>query len=387
MKKIKIARIVTVPIAFVHIRAFILYLKQHPDVDLQLISSDGIYRDTLKKELDVDVNILTIPREISLKEDLKSLKNLLSLFKKSQFSIIHSSTPKAGLLTAIAGFFFPGTVRVHTFTGQRWATLTGFLRTLLKLLDRLIIKLNTQCYADSPSQIEYLISEGVAKRGEIKCINLGSYGGIDINRFDNTKYPEARSNLLKEINAIEEDVIVLYVGRMTRDKGIEELIEGFQIANLECSHLRLVLVGPYEAEVDFVKDETIKKIANDKNIYQLGFRANPEHYFSGADLFCLPSYREGFGTVVLEAAACNLLTIGTRIPGLVDSVVDNTTGILFEKKNVMELKDTIVKLAKDKNLRNYLSNNARERARKEFDSNMMAKLQWEEYMRLLKKDS
>lgn len=387
MSKIKIARIVTVPIAFVHIRAFILYLKKRPDVELQLISSDGLYRDTLKKDLDVDINILTIPREISLWEDIKSLFNLISYFKKQQFSIIHSSTPKAGLLTAIAGIFFPRTVRIHTFTGQRWATLTGPLRKLLMWLDTLIIKVNTQCYADSPSQIEYLISEGVAKPGEVKCINLGSYGGIDTNRFDNTKYPDARMNVLKEINATEENVIVLYVGRMTRDKGIEELIDGFQLANSECPQLRLILVGPYEAEVDFIKNESIEKIKADKNIFQLGFKSNPEHYFTAADMFCLPSYREGFGTVVLEAAACKLLTVGTRIPGLVDSVVDGVTGLLVEKKNVVDLKNALVKLALDKDLRIKFSENARTRALQEFDSTFMAKLQWDEYERLLKKRS
>lgn len=386
MKKIKIARIVTVPIAFVHIKAFLRFLKSQ-NAEVVLVSSKSKYEEIIQNELDMQIAPIEISREISLINDIKSLWALIIFFRKNKFDIIHSSTPKAGLLTAVAGFFFPETVRVHTFTGQRWATLTGFLRTLLKWLDRLIIKLNTQCYADSPSQIEYLISEGVAKKGEVKCINLGSYGGIDINRFDNTKYTDARANLLKEIGATEEDVIVLYVGRMTRDKGVEELIDSFQQANLEYPHLRLVLVGPYEAEVDIINHESIKKISLDKNIHQLGFKSNPEYYFSGADMFCLPSYREGFGTVVLEAAACNLLTIGTRIPGLVDSVVDNVTGLLVEKKNVTQLKDAIVRLAKDKNLRTQFSHNARERARKEFDSNLMARLQWEEYERLLKKRS
>lgn len=243
MTKIKIVRIVTVPIAFVHIRAFLQYLKKREDVEVTLASSDGLYRDTIKKELNMDIDILNIEREIKIKEDLKSLINLIFFFFKNKFTIIHSSTPKAGLLVALAGLFSPGAIRIHTFTGQRWATLNGKLRTILKCLDRLIIKLNTQCYADSQSQIDYLVSEGVAKPGEVKCINLGSYGGIDINRFDNQKYPEARSQVLKEINASENDILVLYVGRMTRDKGIEELIDAFQLANKTVAQLKLVLVG------------------------------------------------------------------------------------------------------------------------------------------------
>lgn len=387
MNKIKIARIVTIPEAFVHIRAFLKYLKNKPNVELKLVSSDGKYRTVLNETVGIDISPLYISRDISLLNDVKSLCKIFIFFVKNNFTIVHSSTPKAGLITALAGALFPNMIRIHTFTGQRWVTLSGFKRSLLKILDRLIIKLNTQCYADSPSQIEYLISEGVAKSGEVKCINLGSYGGIDINRFDNTKYPDARLNLIDELQIDNQAILILYVGRLTRDKGIEELVDAFQEACLELKNLELILVGPYEAHLDAISETSLKKIKNDKKIHQLGFKTNPEFYFSAADIFCLPSYREGFGTVVLEAAACSLLTIGTKIPGLVDSIVDKETGILVEKKSVSELRDAIIKLALDKDLRKELSLNARERARKEFDSDYMAKLQWEEYERLLKKRS
>lgn len=383
-QKIKICRIVTVPIAFVHIRAFIRFLQQQPNVDLKLISSDGLYKDVLKKDIDVDIEIHPISREISLKNDFRSLIDLFFVFRKNKFSIIHSSTPKAGLLVAIAGFFYPSSVRIHTFTGQRWATLNGPMRSLLKFLDRLIIKLNTQCYADSPSQIDFMIAEGVAKTGEVKCINLGSYGGIDISRFDNDKHQDAREIVLKEINGSNKDILILYVGRMTRDKGVEELIAAFEKAQLVVPNMRLVLVGPYEAEVDAVEASTLEKVKAHPRIDHLGFKTNPELYFSAADVFCLPSYREGFGTVVLEAAACGLMSIGTRIPGLVDSIAENETGLLVEKKNIEDLKEKLIYIAKNPELRKKLSAQARLRARAEFDSDYMARLQWEEYQRLLK---
>jgi glycosyltransferase involved in cell wall biosynthesis len=384
-KKISIARIVTIPEAFVHITSFLKYLNNNTEVDLTLVSSDGKYRKVLIEAVGKDITPISISRDIELWNDLKSLFALTVFFIKKRFTIVHSSTPKAGIITALAGMWFPQMIRIHTFTGQRWANLSGFKRELLKLIDRLIIKLNTQCYADSQSQIEYLIAEGVAKSGEVLCINRGSYGGIDINRFDNAKYPEARKNLLNEININDDSkIIILFVGRITRDKGIEELISAFQEAYQENQQLELVLVGPYESHIDAISEHTLKQISEDKNIRHLGFKTKPELYFSGADIFCLPSYREGFGTVVLEAAACNLLTIGTRIPGLVDSVVDNETGILVDKKDIKQLKEAILKIANDQTLRLKLSSNARIRARKEFDANYLVQLQWQEYQRLLK---
>lgn len=388
MKQIKIARIVTVPIAFVHIKAFLLFLKNKPEVSVELISSDGLYRDVIKRDLNLDINILPIKREISLFSDLRSLFDLIMKFFSEDYQIIHSSTPKAGLLVAIAGIFFPRAIKIHTFTGQRWATIKSKpLKGLLKKLDWLIIKLNNQCYADSHSQIKFLISEGVALENEIKCINLGSYGGIDTTRFDNLLYPDAHVKLCSEIKCSADSVLFLFIGRLTKDKGVEELILAFELAQKKMNNIELVLVGPFEAEVDQLTEEVFKKIQINRNIHQLGFKSNPEFYFSGSDVFCLPSYREGFGTVVLEAAACEVMTIGTRIPGLVDSVVDGETGLLVELKNIQELSQAMIRVVEDKELRLKLSRNAKVRASKEFDAKYLARLQWEEYIRLLKKHS
>lgn len=386
MKKIKIARIVTVPIAFVHIKAFLRFLK-NKDVDVSLISSKGIYEDVLLKEVGLPIIPLEIPREISLKRDLISLWNLINLFRKSDFDIIHSSTPKAGLLSALAGVLSPKTIRIHTFTGQRWATVKGPLRRLLKFLDKVIIRLNHQCYADSPSQINYLKAEGVARGGEVICLNKGSYGGIDCERFNNERFPQARQDILSELNLSSDAVLVLFVGRVTKDKGIEELVRAHILATKINSKIKLIIIGPFEPELDIIDSEILDIIKNDPSIFQLGFRSDVEKYFSGSDLFCLPSYREGFGTVVLEAAACELMTVGTRIPGLVDSIVDGETGVLVSLKNTEELKDAILSLAHDDKRRKELSIKAKKRARTDFDSQVMAQLQWAEYERLIKKHS
>lgn len=386
MEKIKIARVVTVPVAFVHIKAFAHFLKGQ-NAELTFISSRGMYEDVIKKELGIDIVPIEIRREIHPLKDITSLWNLIIYFRKNNFHIIHSSTPKAGLLVAVAGLFIPGTIRIHTFTGQRWATIKGPLRRLLKLLDKLIILLNRQCYADSPSQVRFLEQEGVAKENQVLCLHKGSYGGIDCNRFNNEKFPKGKAELLNSLSLKSDSIIVLFVGRVNRDKGIEELVKAFLSAREKNSKLEFVIVGPFELEHDAVAPEILALISNTSSIHHLGFKSDPERYFSSADIFCLPSYREGFGTVVLEAAACGLPTIGTKIPGLVDAVVDGETGILVELKNISELETAILNLANDSELRSRLGANARKRAREDFDSEFLARVQWNEYLRLLKKDS
>lgn len=386
MKKLKIARIVSVPIAFVHIKAFLSFLKSQ-NAEVVLVSSKGKYEEVIQNELDMQITPIEISREISLINDIKSLWTLIFFFRKNKFDIIHSSTPKAGLLVAIAGVFSPRSIKIHTFTGQRWATLKGDFRSLLKFLDKIIINLNTQCYADSPSQIKFLIEEGVVQGEQVKCLHKGSYGGIDCQRFDNAKLPSARQDIIKELKVEDDSVLLLFVGRVTRDKGIEELVRAFLLAVKINDKLKLIIIGPFEPELDSISPDILDLIGKTPSIYQLGFRSDPEKYFSGSDIFCLPSYREGFGTVVLEAAACELLTIGSRIPGLVDAIVDGETGVLVELRNIGELKGAILDLASNKEKRKLLSANAKKRARADFDSNFLAKVQWDEYMRLLKKDS
>lgn len=386
LKKISIARVVTVPIAFVHIRAFLKFLKTQ-NASVVLISSVGIYQDVVKNELGMDIENIEISRDINLKKDFRSLWVLIKYFRKNQFDIIHSSTPKAGLLVAIAGLFCPRSIRIHTFTGQRWATLKGPFRLLIKFFDKLIIALNKQCYADSPSQIEFLKKEHVTKNDRVKCLHKGSYGGIDCKRFDNERFPDARKELENELQINENSVIVLFVGRVTRDKGIEELVQAFVLACEQNTNIQLVIVGPFEPELDSIDPLVLDIIRAHASIHQLGFKPDPERYFSGSDIFCLPSYREGFGTVVLEAAACSIPTIGSRIPGLIDSIVDGETGILVELKNIEQLKWAILSLAADRTKRKQLGINAKRRAREDFDSDFMARVQWEEYLNLLKINS
>ncbi|MBY0553596.1 glycosyltransferase [bacterium] len=383
MNSIKIVRVVTVPEAFVHFKPFLKLVKQK-SVQISLVSSPGSYEKVLQQELQLGITPIEISREIKPVKDLQSLISLIQFFRKNKFDIIHSSTPKAGLLSALAGLFVPNSIRLHTFTGQRWANMKGPMRCLLMLLDKLVIKLNTQCYADSPSQISFLVKEGVARGGELKCLLNGSYGGVDCDRFNNDKYPAARAELLNELRLGPDSVILLYVGQLSHDKGIDELVTAFKMAQKEQENIKLVLIGVHREGVDQLKDETLVEIKSNTSIFSLGYKTQPEKYFSGADIFCLPSHREGFGTVVLEAAACELPTIGTNITGLKDAILDSETGILVECENVNSLSSAITALANSPQKRKMLGANAKNRARRDFDAKLLAEAQWQEYEKLIK---
>lgn len=386
MSNIRIARVVTVPEAFVHFKPLLKLIKQK-HAQVSLISSPGSYENVLKEELQLEINPIKINREIKPYEDLISLVSLIGFFRKNKFDIIHSSTPKAGLLTALAGVFVLKSIRIHTFTGQRWANMKGPMRHLLMYLDKLVIKLNTQCYADSPSQIEFLINEGVAKSGDLKCLLKGSYGGVDCEKFNNDKYPDARAEVLTELKLAQDAVLVLYVGQISHDKGIDELVAAFKKAQQKQKNIKLVLIGVYREGIDQLNSDTVNDIKSNGDIFSLGYKPEPAKYFSAADIFCLPSHREGFGTVVLEAAACGLPAIGTKITGLVDAIVDSETGILVDCKNVNSLSSAIVDLAASPEKRKILGANAKKRAREGFDSQLMAEAQWQEYEKLIKERS
>lgn len=369
------------PTFFVHL---INNIKEYQKngFEVELISSEAPYGEFLREHHSFRLTNINIPRAISPLQDLIALWRLYRHFRKNNYAIVHSGTPKAGLLVAIAGFFARVPVRMHTFTGQRWATIRGPLRWLLKKLDSLIVLLNTRCYADSPSQVLFLIDEKVAPAGHLHCLHKGSYGGIDPSRFDKSRFPNARAELSQRLDFPLELPWLLYVGRITANKGMRELIFAF-LRTLETADSRLLIMGDFES-IETQQDASwVDLISSHPKIKRIPFQTDPEFYMAGCDLLCLPSYREGFGTVVLEAAALGICAIGTDIPGLRDSIVDTETGLLVPLEDVSALEQAILKLILDKNLRVQLGERARTRAIQDFGFDTIARLQMEDYHREL----
>lgn len=303
-------------------------------------------------------------RKISLGTDLKSLLQLIAMVRQVRPVAIHSITPKAGLLAMLAGFVTRVPRRWHIFTGQIWATRSGLKRHLLKTLDRLIVLLASRVFADSASQCRLLRDERVVQNGEIDMLGSGSIAGVDLNRF----HPDATvHNLMRQkIGTDAEACVFLFVGRLVRDKGVFDLIQAFrQVANAAPS-IELWIVGPDEEGLLQALQETA--VGCGAPIRWLGATPTPEHFMAAADVLLLPSYREGFGSVIIEGAACGKPAIAYRIDGVIDAVVDGSSGLLVEVGQPTAFASAMKQLALDRELRLCLGYQAKERAIRDFSS-------------------
>ncbi len=322
---------------------------------------------------------VSIARKIAPLVDLKALLQLIRVFRRERFDLVHSVTPKAGLLAALAGALAGVPVRVHSFTGQVWATRSGAARAFLKALDRLTASLSTRVLADSASQRDFLVAEGVVAADRIQVLGHGSVNGVDPTRFR----PDAGvRERVRAQSAIPPDaVLFLYLGRLARDKGLLELAHAF--AGLEGPWL--MLVGPDEDGIAQEIREACGAAAG--RLRMLGHTAAAEQYMAAADVFVLPSYREGFGSVILEAAAAAVPAIGTRIYGITDAIVEGKTGFLVPVRDAAALAARMRQLAGDAPLREEMGRAARERVLRDFRPEDLTRAMLAYYDALLGKDS
>ncbi len=382
-RKLRVARVSTVPFfVLTQLSSQIRTLKSL-GADITVVASDDELSAKISELQDVAFMPINISRSISPVSDLVSLFRLYRAFRNCHFDIIHSTTPKAGLLCAIAGFLSCTPVRIHTFTGQPWVTMTGIKRGILKCCDKIIGALNTHCYTDSQSQREFLVDQKIVTSNKLTVVGGGSLAGVDLARFNKSRYSLENNVSLKQgLKIAEEARVILFVGRITQDKGIQELIDAFQIIGLNDDTLHLILVGPFEENGESIV-ESVAGSAVSNRIHSVGFSDEPEKYMAISDVLCLPSYREGFGTVVIEAAAMGLPTVGTNIYGLSDAVVDGVTGVLVPPKSSPALAKSLAKILSDDRARLSMADNAFARANADFDSVKCATLLLNEYKRLL----
>ena len=380
----RIVRLATVPFFLLHhLRSQIdaLVAAEH---EVVLISSPIDGADALERIAGVRFVPIDMSRGIAPLRDLAALVPMVRLFRSFRPDVVHSTTPKAGLLCALAGFLARVPVRLHTFTGQPWLELSGPVRWFSRASDWLISRLNTHCYADSPSQCDFLIAEGLCRAGDISVLASGSLAGVDLSRF-NSESLAGRALKCRETLAIPFTArVVLFIGRVTRDKGVSELADAFSRIKAADSEAYLVVVGPTEPERDPLPSALLQALESDERVRMTGYDTDPEKYLAMADLLCLPSYREGFPNVVIEAGALGVPTVGTRINGLRDALVDGVTGLLVPAKNAAALAEALASLLKNEPKRKQMGNAARERVRNLFDSRVVNSRVLEEYKRLLK---
>ena len=307
---------------------------------------------------------IDIKRGISFGKDIKAVWQTICYFKKMKFYAVHSVTPKAGLVAAFAGKMAGVKHRTHIFTGQVWATQKGLMRFVLKFLDKMIVCLNNHMMVDGKSQRTFLEKEGVLRKGTALVFCNGSIAGVNSERF----VPDAiaRKEERKKIGIKDGMLTFLFLGRLNHDKGIGELYEAFNRLSSEVKDVFLLLVGPDEGGyIDMLSNYS--HIRENENFYYYGPTNNPERVLNAGDVFVLPTYREGFGSSVLEAACVGLPCICSDAYGVLDAYVSGETGLQCKVGDADSLYLCMKRMHDDREMVKRMGEKSRQRALNDFN--------------------
>ena len=357
MKKKKIIRATTVPMSLNHFcRGMLRELSKKYEV--VALSSPGEELDSVAKREGVRTIAVPMERHISLLQDGRSLLKMVRVFRKEKPYMVHSMTPKAGLLCMVAGWLTRVPVRVHTFTGLVWPTSSGLKRNILKLTDKLTCACATHIIPEGEGVRNDLIT-GKITRKPLKVLGYGNVMGVDMQKF--SRRPEVM-RIVEEQNLRDTSKFTfLFVGRIVRDKGINELCEAFMRLHQQQPETRLWLVGPYEDGLDPISDEARHTIDQNDGIMAVGRKSGDEllAYYAAADGFVFPSYREGFPNTVLEAGAMGLPSIVTDINGSREIIIEGQNGTIIPSKNTEALYRAMWKIIYNEKSREFMADNAR----------------------------
>ena len=361
---IKICYVVTIPLT---IESFFIPQLQYlaaNGFDVTVVCSND---SNLQEKLGESIRFypIDIPRGISFGGSIYALKTLTCFFKKEKFDLIQYSTPNAAFYSSIAAKKADCKVRNYHLMGLRYLGASGMERTILKVLERIACHNSTSIECVSKSNMEMGISEGLFPREKVTVVWNGSTGGVDLSRFDFSKRQQWRKEIRKELGYSSNDFVYGFVGRITKDKGIDELLSAF----LELKdNSKLLLVGDIEKD-NHLDVDLLAKAQQNSNIKSHSFVSDIERYYAAIDVLVLPSYREGFGNVVIEAGAVGTPAIVTDIPGPTDTIDREKTALVVPVKNPHALAESLRKIRE----RDYVNmgENAAQFAKEMFDSKVL----------------
>ena len=356
-------------------------------VRVTLISSPGEQLCEFAGQEGADWETVRMQRAITPLADLASVRDLSRKLRHLKPDIVHAHTPKAGLLAMLASKHAGVPRSIYHLHGLRFETASGSRRLLLKQVERLTCGLADRVLCVSRSLREKAISESIldARKSEVLC--QGSINGLDVDQFDSGRpRAELRQATRKRLGIPQDAICLGFVGRMVRDKGVEELYAAWTKLRARYRKLHLLLVGPFESE-DPIDAAIRQRIEQDPRIHLTGLDWNTRPYFCAMDLFTLPSHREGLGHVLLEAAAMGLAAVSCRVTGCVDAVDDGVTGTLVAVKNPSALAAAIERYLTDDGLRWQHGQRARLRVCEQFQPIEIWQAQYDEYCRLMQSTS
>ncbi|SDQ04143.1 Glycosyltransferase involved in cell wall bisynthesis [Chryseobacterium soldanellicola] len=382
----KIIRTSTIPLSLnVLLKGQLKFLNEF--YDIVGISSEGELLEEVKQREGIKTIKVNMERGISPLKDMASLYKLYKILKTEKPVIVHSITPKAGLLTMLSGKMAGVPIRIHTFTGLIFPTRKGAVQKLLIGMDKLLCSAATHIYPEGEGVKNDLIKYKITSK-YLKVIGNGNVNGIDLEYFSSNQISEAQKELLKkELHIKNEDFVFVFVGRLVGDKGINELVKAFSLLNKENNsqdRFKLLLVGPLEQDLDPLPEDILNEIKNNPDIIDVGFQKDVRPYFAISDVLAFPSYREGFPNVVMQAGAMGLPSIVSDINGCNEIIVEGENGVIVPVKNSEKLSQAMKRMKSDTNYYQKLKMNARPMIESRYEQSKVWNAILSEYKKLIK---
>lgn len=368
MKKKKIIRSSTIPVSLAVFCDGMLK-KLSKDYDVVCVSSPGEAMKTLRDREGVRTIEVPMERHISLFKDLVSLFRLIGVFIKERPTMVHSITPKAGLLSMIAAWLTRVPVRVHTFTGLVFPTATGLSRRILMFTDSVTCFCATHVIPEGEGVKNDLQNYHITKK-PLEVLGFGNVRGVDMEYYDKSRVKDERDSIVTKYG-LSDCFTFVFVGRLVRDKGMNELVEAFSKLNQENPDTRLLLVGPYENDLDPILPDTQKQINENPNIISVGRQSDVRPWYTASDCFVFPSYREGFPNTVLEAGALGLPSIVTDINGSREIIIEGVNGVIIPSKDVDALYEAMKNMYVNREDTQRMAANARHNIENRFEKSFV----------------
>ncbi|HSD14822.1 MAG TPA: glycosyltransferase family 4 protein [Flavobacterium sp.] len=376
----KLIRITTIPLSLEKLLENQLrFMNDHYEVIA--VSSEKERLEKFGKNQGVKTFEVGLTRKITPLQDLKALWQLFRFFKKEQPFIVHSHTPKAGTIGMLAAKLAGVPNRLHTVAGLPLLETHGNKRRLLSLVEKMTYGAATKVFPNSNGLKEIILAEKFCKPEKLKVIGQGSSNGIDADYFSVHSVSEIQKTEIKlELGISEDNFVFIFVGRIVADKGINELIKAF--SKLQNRNCKLLLVGPFEKELDPLLPDTENEIENNPNIITVGYQNDVRPYFAISNCLVFPSYREGFPNVVMQAGAMGLPSIVSDINGCNEIISNGENGIIIPPKSSAEIFDGLTQLMDNTDLYSRLKENAREMIVQRYQQQVIWNAILEEYKSL-----
>jgi lipopolysaccharide/colanic/teichoic acid biosynthesis glycosyltransferase len=383
--RLRLMHMTTVPTTLSFLESQIQYAKSK-GVDVHVVSSSGNALKEFESRFEVEAHELPMERRITPFRDLMALWKLARIIRKIRPQIVHGHTPKGGLLAMLGAWWCGVPVRMYHIHGLPMVTATGMKRRLLRWAEKISCLLASQVYCVSKSVREVAVEERLCRAEKIEVLLHGTINGVDaVTSFNPDRMEASARTDVREMYHIPADALVIgFVGRVVRDKGINELSQAWNLLKKEFPSAHLLIIGPFEPQ-DPVPQEVQQQLQNDDRIHLAGW-VGPEHipkHLCALDVLALPTYREGFNTVLLEASAMRLPVVASRVPGCTDGVLDGETGMLVPSHDAQALADALSVYLRDAGLRSRHGTVGRERVLRDFRPEDMSRAIYLEYVRHL----